>query len=390
MSGISVNVNELTFEVTKKVRIYLRKLVKIGGSDLHIKAQSPTRGRVNGEIVIIDKNPMTKPDALMLGKEMLRGRFVELVENKEVDLTYRLDDNYFFRVNMFFQKDGLSAVFRVIATEIKTIDELGLPDSLKKISEIQRGLVLVTGMTGSGKSTTMSAIINEINQTQRKHILTIEDPIEFIHKDKLSMVNQRSVGEDTKSFADALRAALREDPDVILVGEIRDTQTAEIALHAAETGHLVISTMHTQDASGTISRAIGMFSHDEQERIRYALSSVLRSIISQRLVKTKTGKRIAAVEIFVNTSRISELIKNNRDDEIKQAMEDGKNVYGTQTFDMSLFELFKQNIITQEEALLNSTTKEDLRLKIKNFLNKQISSNMNENELGKDILKLKS
>ncbi len=390
MSGIEVKVEELTFEVTGRVRGYLQRLIELGGSDLHIKAESPIRGRVNGEIIIIDEQPMSKADALTLGKEMLRGRFVKFVENKEIDLTYKLDDSYRFRVNMFFQKDGLSAVFRVIETDIKTLEELHLPLSLKSLAELQRGLVLVTGMTGSGKSTTMAALINEINEHQKKHILTIEDPIEFIHKDKLSMINQRSVGEDTKSFADALRAALREDPDVILVGEIRDTVTVEIALHAAETGHLVISTMHTLDATETLNRAIGMFPPQEQQRIRFAMSSVLRGIVSQRLVKTKDHKRAAAVEIFINTTRISELIKSNRDSEIRYAMEEGQSVYGTQTFDMALFELFKQDLISQEEALLNSTTKEDLRLKIKDYMSeKGIVEQSSGDETG-GVLKLKS
>lgn len=374
MAGMEVKIDELTFEVTERVKGYLKQLIKLGGSDLHIKAEAPIRGRVEGEIRVLDKKPMSKTDALTLGKEMLRGRFPAFIEHKEIDLTFKLDDNYRFRVNMFFQKDGLSAVFRVIETKIKSVEELSLPPKLKDFVQFQRGLVLVTGMTGSGKSTTMAAIIDEINATQKKHILTIEDPIEFIHQDKDSMISQRSVGEDTKSFADALRAALREDPDVILVGEIRDTETVEIALHAAETGHLVISTMHTIDAQETINRMIGMFPTNEQQRIRVALSSVLRGIISQRLVKATNNKRVAAVEIFINTTRISELIRTNRDGEIRQAMEDGQNIYGTQTFDQALLELFKQDKISMDEALINSTTKEDLRLKIKDYLNESSSS----------------
>lgn len=378
---MQVKVEDLTFEVTDRVKGYLKKLIKMGGSDLHVKAGSPIRARVNGEIITLDKKLMTREDALTLGKEMLRGRFPELIENKEVDLTFKLDENYRFRVNVFFQKDGMSAVFRVIETQIKSIEELRLPvEPLKKFVNLERGLLLVTGMTGSGKSTTMAAIVNELNEIKKKHILTIEDPIEFIHQDKNCMISQRSIGEDATDFASALRAALREDPDIILVGEIRDVETVEIALHAAETGHLVISTMHTIDAQETINRMIGMFPPSEQDRIRFATASVLRGIVSQRLVRSADGNRVAAIEIFSNTTRIAELIRTNRDVEIRQAMADGKNIYGTQTFDQALFDLFKNEIITEEEALKNSTVKEDLRMKIRDYKNAESASGKEEED----------
>lgn len=381
MAGMQVKVEDLTFEVTDRVKGYLKKLIKMGGSDLHVKAGSPIRARVNGEIITLDKKLMTREDALTLGKEMLRGRFPELIENKEVDLTFKLDENYRFRVNVFFQKDGMSAVFRVIETQIKSIEELRLPvEPLKKFVNLERGLLLVTGMTGSGKSTTMAAIVNELNEIKKKHILTIEDPIEFIHQDKNCMISQRSIGEDATDFASALRAALREDPDIILVGEIRDVETVEIALHAAETGHLVISTMHTIDAQETINRMIGMFPPSEQDRIRFATASVLRGIVSQRLVRSADGNRVAAIEIFSNTTRIAELIRTNRDVEIRQAMADGKNIYGTQTFDQALFDLFKNEIITEEEALKNSTVKEDLRMKIRDYKNAESASGKEEED----------
>ena len=226
-------------------------------------------------------------------------------------------------------------------------------------------MVLVTGVTGSGKSTTLAAIIDAINARQRKHILTIEDPIEFIHQDKQSIVNQRSIGEDTLSFANALRSALREDPDIILVGEMRDLETMEIALHAAETGHLVLSTLHTLDAKETINRIVGMFPTAEQNRIRLTLASVLQGVISQRLVKTVDGKRTAALELLLKTPRVADLIAKNRDDEIKNALEEGKEVYGTQTFDQALLDLFFAGKITEEEALSNATSPDDLKLRIR-------------------------
>lgn len=378
---MQVKVDELTFEVTDRVRGYLTKLVELGGSDLHIKSGATIRARVNGEIIELSSDVMNRGDAMTLGKEMLRGRFPRFIEQKEMDLTFRLNDEYRFRVNVFFQKDGMSAVFRVIETEIKSLDQLRMPESVRKFADIQRGLVLVTGMTGSGKSTTLSAIINEINEKYKKHILTIEDPIEFIHKDKSSMLSQRSVGEDTHGFAQALRAALREDPDVILVGEIRDVETIEIALHAAETGHLVLSTMHTIDTQETINRIVGMFPHEEQTRIRVALASVLQGVVSQRLVRTVDNKRAAAIEILVNTPRISDLIRENRDVEIRQAVEEGRDAYGTQTFDQSLLELFREDKIDETQALINATSREDLKLKMKSITDENLEIPANEGVL---------
>ncbi len=360
-----VNVSELTFEVTDRVKGYLKKLIELGGSDLHIKAGANIKGRVGGEIVTISEDEMSRADAITLGKEMLRGRFSELVENKEIDFTFQLGDYHRFRANAFFQKDGLSAVFRTISTEILSIEQLALPGALSKLADQKRGLVLVTGVTGSGKSTTLAGIIDAINRHHKKHIITIEDPIEFIHQDKNCLVNQRSIGEDTLSFSNALRSALREDPDIILVGEMRDLETVEIALHAAETGHLVLSTLHTMDTKETINRIVGMFSHEEQNRIRLTLASTLVGVISQRLVKTVDGKRAAAVEILLNTPRVVDLIAKNRDDEIRGALEEGKEIYGTQTFDQALLDLYHSGRISEEDALANATSPDDLKLKIR-------------------------
>ena len=242
-----VNVSELTFEMTKKLKFYLSKLVENNGSDLHVKTGANIRGRINGEIVAFSKEALSHSDGITLAKELLRSRFVEFTEKKNIDFTFKLNDDYRFRVNMFFQVDGVSAVFRTIPMVLPTIEALHLPPVINSLCELSRGLILVTGPTGSGKTTTLASMINRINKTHKKHIITIEDPVEFIYKDEGCIVNQRAIGQDAISFADSLRAALREDPDVILVGEMRDLETIETAMHAAETGHLVLSTLHTME-----------------------------------------------------------------------------------------------------------------------------------------------
>ncbi|RUM43760.1 MAG: type IV pili twitching motility protein PilT [Hydrogenimonas sp.] len=359
-----ININALTFEVTNRVRQYMKGLIEYGGSDLHIKANAQVRARINGEIVPVTKEKMSKEDALTLAKEMLRGRFKEFVEKKEIDFLYVYDEKIRFRGNMFFQMDGVSAVFRVIPVDIVTIDELELPSALHKFTDLSRGLVLVTGVTGSGKSTTLAALIDAINRKHRKHIITIEDPIEFVHKDRKCLINQRSIGQDSLSFANALRSALREDPDIILVGEMRDVETIDTALHAAETGHLVFSTLHTLDAKETINRIISIFPAEDQNRIRNTLASVLGGVISQRLVKTVDGKKTAAVEILFNTSYIQKLILEGRDLEIKEALDQGTQIYGTQSFDTALLKLYREGKITEDEALRNASSPNDLKLRI--------------------------
>ncbi|BDY12589.1 type IV pilus twitching motility protein PilT [Hydrogenimonas cancrithermarum] len=363
-SEYDVDIKELTFDVTNKVRRYMKGLIEHEGSDLHIKANAPVRARINGEIVTVTKEKMTKEESLTLAKEMLRGRFREFVENKEIDFLYVYDEKTRFRGNMFFQMDGVSAVFRIIPVDIMTIDELELPSALHKLTDISRGLVLVTGVTGSGKSTTLAALIDEINKKHRKHIITIEDPIEFVHKDRKCLINQRSVGQDSLSFANALRSALREDPDIILVGEMRDVETIDTALHAAETGHLVFSTLHTLDAKETINRVISVFPAEDQNRVRNTLASVLEGVLSQRLVKTVDGNKTAAVEILFNTSYIQKLILEGRDLEIKDALDEGTQIYGTQSFDTALLKLYKKGKITMEEALRNASSPNDLKLRI--------------------------
>ena len=360
----NVDVSKLTFETLKKIRAYLKRMIDAGGSDLHIKANSVVRARINGDIIPLSGEILSHNDALTFAKELLRSRFSEFVEQKELDLVYPYDEKTRFRVNIFFQMEGVSAVFRVIPVKILSIEELNLPSVIRKFTALERGLVLVTGVTGSGKSTTLAALINEINWKKRKHIITIEDPIEFVHKDRKCIVNQRSVGQDSLSFGRALRASLREDPDIILVGEMRDMETIEIALHAADTGHLVFSTLHTLDAKETVNRIISTFPTEEQPRIRLTLASVLQGVVSQRLIPTVDGKRTAALEVMVATPRISQLIMENRDVEIRDTIEEGKEIYGSQSFDQGILDLYLNKVISREEAFNYATSPSDLKLKM--------------------------
>ncbi|MBD3796740.1 MAG: PilT/PilU family type 4a pilus ATPase [Campylobacterales bacterium] len=392
-----LDVSQLTFEQLKKVRVHLKKMIQVGGSDLHIKANSVMRARINGEMKQFSGGILSKEDALTFAKELLKGRFAEFVEKKELDLVYPFDENNRFRVNIFFQMDGVSAVFRLIPVRIPSLEELHLPDVIRNFTKKERGLVLVTGVTGSGKSTTLAALINELNLTKKKHIITIEDPIEFVHKDRGCIINQRSVGQDTLSFSNALRAALREDPDIILVGEMRDRETINLALHAADTGHLVFSTLHTLDAKETINRIIAQFPTEEQNRVRISLSGVLQGVISQRLIPAKDGGRRAALEVLVRTPLIETLIMENRDIEIRDAIEAGKDHYKSQSFDQAILDLYDDGVITKEAALEYATSASDLELKISGLMSGKItggggtrSSSMNpQTTLDDDIFDLK-
>ncbi len=390
--AVNVDVESLTFEMTKRLRFYLSKLVEHEGSDLHIKSGTNIRGRINGEIVSMSKEILTHEDGLTLAKELLRGRFSELVAKKNIDFTFKLNDEYRFRVNLFFQVDGVSGVFRTIPMTMPTVESLKLPEVLNSFCNVSRGLVLVTGPTGSGKTTTLASLINQINLTQRKHIITIEDPVEFVYKEALSIVNQRAVGQDALSFGDSLRAALREDPDVILVGEMRDLETIETAMHAAETGHLVLSTLHTVDAKETIGRIVGMFPGNEQNRIKMSLASVLQGVVSQRLIKTVDGGRTAAVEVLVKNSRIETLILEGRDGEIPDALKEGKDVYKSQTFDQALLDLYASGKISKTEALNGATSRNDLLMALEFYeAEKKVSTGEEKSyvEEDKDIIGLK-
>lgn len=362
---------------------YLKSLKANGGSDLHLKAGAMIRFRVNGILKLVGDERITAEEMILLAKEIMTPeRFAALEKDKTLDFTYILDENTRFRVNFFHQMDGYSAVLRLIPVDIPSIDDLKLPEVIKDFTDYPRGLVLVTGVTGSGKSTTIAAMLDRINKRDKKHIITIEDPIEFVHKDKGCLVNQRSLGQDTNSFSDALRGALREDPDIILVGEMRDLETIDIAIHAANTGHLVFSTLHTLDAKETIDRIIGMFPSGEQNRIRSSLASVLEGVISQRLVPTIDGGRTAAIEILKKTARIEQLILEERDYEILDALFEGKDIYGTQTFDQALIDLYEEGRITEKTVMGNATNPSDMKLKLQGIgrgavkIDKEVSAEM--------------
>jgi len=349
----------------EKLKLYLRTMITHKGSDLHLKSGSQVRVRVHGVLKILGKDELSAEMMDKLAQEITTtDQYEKLQTDRNLDFSYVLGDENRFRVNFFYQMDGLSAVFRIIPVKILTLEELNLPPVIKTFAEVQRGLVLVTGVTGSGKSTTLAAILDKINRDQKKHIITVEDPIEFVHKDRGCLINQRGIGPDAHSFSDALRAALREDPDIILVGEMRDLETIDIALHAANTGHLVFSTLHTLDAKETIDRIVGMFGNEEQNRIRMSLASVLEGVISQRLIPTKRGGRVAGIEILKKTARIEQLIAENRDAEIPDALFDGKEIYGTQTFDQALLDIFRRGEITEEVALEYATNPSDMKLKM--------------------------
>jgi twitching motility protein PilT len=352
-------------EMEGKLIKYLRHMAKVGGSDLHMKSTAIVRARIRGSLEKIGNIAFSAEQMDQLAREIVsKEQYEKLIEDRSLDFTFVIGKEARFRVNLFYQLDGLSGVFRIIPVEIPSLAKLNLPPVMHDFTDIHRGLVLVTGVTGSGKSTTLAAILNEINEIKSDHIITIEDPVEFIHEDKGCLVNQRGVGQDTKSFGDALRGALREDPDIILVGEMRDLETIDIGIHAANTGHLVFSTLHTIDAKETIDRIIGMFPGEEQNRVRMSLASVLEGVISQRLVKTIDGGRAAAIEILKKTGRIEQLIMEGRDSEIIDAIEEGKDIYGTQSFDQALLDLYTQKRISVEVLMENATSPSDMKLKL--------------------------
>ena len=352
-------------EMEAKLQMYLKAMLKNGGSDLHLKATAVPRVRVHGVLKMLGKELLSTTQMENLAKEILTpDQYTKLVEDKQLDFSYVIGTEGRFRANFFYQMNGLSSVMRVIPVDILPLEKLNLPPVVDSFAEVSRGMILVTGVTGSGKSTTLAAIINRINETQEKHIITVEDPVEFVHPDKKCLINQRGVGEDTVSFAAALKAALREDPDIILVGEMRDMETIEIGLHAANTGHLVFSTLHTMDAKETIDRIVGTFPAEEQPRIRLSLASVIEGILCQRLIPTIDGGRVAGIEILKKTARIEQLIMEDRDAEIPDALADGKEIYGTQTFDQALLDIYDQEKITKEMALEYATNPSDMLLKM--------------------------
>jgi twitching motility protein PilT len=338
-----------------------------GASDLHIKAGSFPFMRIGGELrPIVDASRLTKDDTLDMAFSMMSNRQKQRFKDvNEVDIGYGVQGLGRFRANIFQQRGTVSIVMRVIPDRTRSSAELGMPPILDKIADEQRGLILVTGATGSGKSTTLAAMIDRINAMRSGHIVTIEDPIEFLHRDKRSFVSQREVDVDTRSFAEALRGALRQDPDVILVGEMRDLETIETALTAAETGHLVLSTLHTLDATETITRVVSSFPAHQQKSVRLQLAGILKAVISMRLVRDARGMgRVPAVEIMISTGLIRDYIMNEEKTYmIREAIAAGTSQYGMQTFDQSLFHLFQSGLITLEEALRNSSNADEFRMR---------------------------
>jgi twitching motility protein PilT len=346
----------------------LKVAMKGGASDIHLKAGLPPMFRIDGKLVPLKDARRLPPEeisrmAFGIMNNYQKERFKEF---NELDLAYGVPGLGRFRVNVFQQRGTIGIVFRVIPFKINSIEQLLLPKVLEKIALEERGLILVTGTTGSGKSTTLAAMVDHINTHKTVHAMTIEDPIEFLIRDKRSIINQREVGVDTLSFPQALKSALRQDPDVILVGEMRDLETVETALLAAETGHLVMSTLHTLDATETINRIIAVFPPYQQKQIRMQLGAVLRAVVSQRLMPRSDGRgRVAALEILIATSRIRELIEDkDRTKEIPDAIAQGQISYGMQTFDQALMGLLKQNLITYEEALRQCTNPDDFALRV--------------------------
>ncbi len=345
----------------------LKVAIKGGASDIHLKSGLPPMFRVDGALVPLKNGERMMPDEIqrMAFEIMNPAQKARFDEHREADLAYGIPGLGRFRVNVFQQRGTVGIVFRVIPFGVKTIEQLHLPKVVERISQENRGLILVTGTTGSGKSTSLAAMIEQINSDRTCHIMTIEDPIEFLIRDKRSIVNQREIGVDTHSFSNALRAALRQDPDVILVGEMRDFETIETALTAAETGHLVMSTLHTLDATETINRIISVFPPHQQKQVRLQLGAILKAVISQRLVPRADGKgRVPALEVLVTTAFVRELISDkDRTKEIPEAIAKGHTTYGMQTFDQSLMQLVKEGLVTYEEALKNVSNPDDFALR---------------------------
>jgi twitching motility protein PilT len=364
----------------------LKVAVEHGASDLHLKVGSFPMMRVRGALMpaTTDKKLDHEDLVAMSAAIMSTQQRQKFRDAQEVDLAYSVPGLGRFRCNVFQQRGTVGLVLRVIPMQIRTIDELALPQVLKKIAEEERGLVLVTGTTGSGKSTTLAAIIDHINRTRSAHVMTVEDPIEFLHRDQLSIVNQREVSVDTRSFAQALRSALRQDPDVILVGEMRDFETIETGLLAAETGHLVFSTLHTLDATETINRIIAVFPPHQQKQVRLQLASVIKAVISQRLIPRMDGNgRAAAVEVMVSTPFIRDcIVDKEKTHMIAGAIAQGTSQYGMQTFDQSIFGLYCQGLVSYDEALRWASNVDEFKLKVQGI---STTADMSRDQMAKTV-----
>ncbi len=339
---------------------------KLGASDVHLKVGLPPIFRIRGSLRTLKDVPPMNGDVIMTFAVNIMNpkQHEKFMTDCEVDLAYGTPDGARYRVNVFRQRGDTGMVLRIIPSEVPNFDRLNLPKRVRDFAQVHRGLILVTGVTGSGKSTSLASLIDLINQERAAHIITIEDPIEYAYKDKRSVVNQRELGFDTMNFSNALKAALRQDPDVILVGEMRDLETIETALLAAETGHLVFSTLHTLDATETIARVVQMFPPHQQNAIRLQLAAILHATVSQRLLPRADGKgMIPSVEVMVNTPRIKDMIEDPmRTSEIVDAIKEGAHPYGMISFDQSLTDLVQRKLITYETALNASTNPEDFAL----------------------------
>ncbi len=351
-----------------KIDDLLKIAIESDASDLHLKPGNHPILRVNGILKAITSYPRLKAENTReLAEQIMTGHQKSLLEEDlDLDLAYSFAGFGRFRGNIYHQRGSLAIALRIIPLEPKSIKDLRLPESLEMISLEQRGLVLCTGTTGSGKTTTLAAMIDFVNSQRTENIVTIEDPIEYLHRDKKSTVCQREVGVDVKNFSRGLRAALREDPDIILVGEMRDKDTIETAIVAAETGHLVMSTLHTLDAVETINRVVSVFPPHSQKQVRFQLASILKAVISMRLIPEKGGKgRVPAVEVMINTPYIQEcIIKKEKTSLIKDAIEAGVSQYGMQTFDQSIYHLYKNDFISYEQGLRYSSSPNDFKLRV--------------------------
>jgi twitching motility protein PilT len=356
------------------INALLKAVVDTGATDVHLKLGLPPVVRCDGDLgALADWQPLTEADleTVLQNVTSRTPHRLELFREKgELDTSYMAPDLARFRVNGFKQRGTTSFAFRVIPTEVPGFDDLRLPEGIRRLADEHRGLILVTGATGSGKSTTLASLINHINLTRRQHIVTIEDPIEFLHTDHSCIVNQREVGLDTDSFSQALRRALRQDPDVILIGELRDSESAETAMQAAESGHLVLSTMHTVDAAETIGRIIEFFPGIKQQQIRSILAGVLRGVVSQRLLPRAAGGRIGAFEVMVNNARIADLIRDDKSDEIHDAIEEG-SFFHMQTFKQALIALVVSGEIDKETAANAATNKHDFLVSLEHAVKYQ-------------------
>jgi pilus retraction protein PilT len=366
--------------------VHINDLLKIAAerraSDLHIKVGSHPVIRCDGELVpLVELKRLMQEDTIAMAFSIMSSRQKEKFKNNyEIDIAYSVPGLGRFRCNIFQQRGTVGMVLRVIPVKILSIRELMLPNILEKICEERRGLILCTGTTGSGKSTTLAAMVDYVNAHRTEHIMTVEDPIEFLHRDKKSIVNQREIEVDTKSFSQALRSALRQDPDVILVGEMRDYETIETALTAAETGHLVLSTLHTMDATETINRIISVFPPHQQKQIRLQLAAVLKAVVSLRLLPRADGLgRVPAAEVLISTGYIRDCIENKEKTKlIKDAISAGTSQYGMQSFDQSLYVLYKNGLITLDEALRRASNPDEFRLKLQGI---QSTSDMAREEM---------